>query len=86
MENEGAGVLYSGIGVKTLHSLAQSFVYFYAFASLRRAWEARLARAARSHTLPVCAPPCHPRTRGPRASPPLRRRARRSPSASAPSC
>lgn len=41
VHEEGASVLYNGIGVKTLHSLTQSFVYFYTFASLRRAWEAR---------------------------------------------
>ena len=41
MRDEGLGVLYRGIGIKTLHSVSQSFVYFYAFAYLRRTWEAR---------------------------------------------
>ena len=38
---EGAAALYRGIGVKTAHSVLQSFVYFYCFATLRSAAEAR---------------------------------------------
>ena len=41
LRTEGAGALYRGIGTKTAHSLLQSFVYFYAFARLRSAAEAR---------------------------------------------
>ncbi len=41
LANEGAGAFYAGIGVKTAHSVLQSFVYFYAFATLRSAAEAR---------------------------------------------
>ena len=38
---EGASALYRGIGVKTAHSVLQSFVYFYCFATLRSAAEVR---------------------------------------------
>ena len=38
---EGASALYRGIGVKTAHSVLQSFVYFYSVATLRSAAEAR---------------------------------------------
>ena len=41
MRTEGPRALYRGIGVKTAHSVLQSFVYFYAFATLRGAAEAR---------------------------------------------
>jgi len=44
LRSEGPAALYRGVGVKTAHSVAQSFVYFYAFARLRGAAERRLGR------------------------------------------
>jgi len=54
MRTEGPRALYRGIGVKTAHSVLQSFVYFYAFATLRGAAEARTgARLGVAATLAV---------------------------------
>ena len=53
VSEEGLHVLYRGVGVKTLHTLLQSFTYFYTFAYLRRTVEVRFRALQRQ---PTCNP------------------------------
>ena len=41
VEKEGAAALFAGVGAKGAHAMASSFLYFLAFSSLRRRYEAR---------------------------------------------
>ena len=41
VEKEGPLALFAGVGAKGVQSWTSSFIYFLAFSSLRRAWEAR---------------------------------------------
>jgi hypothetical protein len=41
VEKEGVSGLFAGVGAKGAHSWISSFIYFLAFSSLKRHWEAR---------------------------------------------
>lgn len=44
MQKEGVSALFAGVGAKGVHSWTSSFLYFLAFSSLKRSWEARTGK------------------------------------------
>jgi hypothetical protein len=42
--NEGTGALYKGLGLKGLHTLGQTFLYFYAYSFLKNLYTRRIGK------------------------------------------